>query len=66
MKSKKSETGTLLRETSSPDDRHWPYVVSPKGEFSLQKVAFTHHLLMNLSLDGVVIDIPRASGMDLS
>lgn len=65
MKSKKSATKTPLRQTSSPD-RHGPYVVSPKGEFSLQKAAFAWHLLPALELDRMDISIPRASGMDIS
>lgn len=65
MKSKKSGTVTQSSVTSSLD-RHNPFVVSPKGEFSLQKVAFTHHLMAGLALEQMTIDIPRASGMDLS
>jgi len=65
MKSKKSATVTPSNGISS-HDRHWPYVVSPKGEFSLQKVAFTHHLMTNLALEKMDIEIPRASGLDLS
>jgi len=65
MKSKKSATVTPLSETSSLD-RHRPYVTSPKGEFSLQKAAFAYHFLTDLALEQMTVDVPRASGMDLS
>jgi hypothetical protein len=65
MRSKKSATVTPLNLNSSPD-RHSAFVVSPKGEFSLQKAVFAYRLIQELSLDAKDVSVPRASGMDVS
>ena len=65
MKSKKSATEMPSNKSSFPD-RHSAYVVSPKGEFTLQKAVFAYRVLDELSLRTKDVGIPRASGMDLS
>lgn len=65
MKSKKSGTVTPSNGTLSAD-RHTPYVVSPKGEWTPEKAFAMFQIIANIELWKRSIDVPRASGMDLS
>lgn len=65
MRSKKSGTETPLSPNSSPD-RHSAFVVSPKGEWTPEKAFAMYQIIANVELWKRPIDVPRASGMDLS
>lgn len=65
MKSKKSATETQSKPTTFPD-RHSAYVVSGKGDWTPEKTFALYQMIANLELWRRPIDIPRASGMDIS